>query len=144
MINTYVDAAQLGKQVNGVATNETQFCSGVKLTFVCNIRATSYLWEVGPLLKSTSEGLISIGEDPTVVTSKTVDGITLTAQGQSNSRTSSLTLTTSVQLNGHEVMCYEHANKADGVRKASVFVWGEYIPSYNFLCQPSLDIVDTN
>ena len=100
---------------------------------MCNIRSTSYLWEVGPLLKSSSEGLISIGEDPTVATSKTVHGITLTAQGQSNSRTSSLTLTTSVQLNGHAVMCYEHANKAGGVWNASVSVWGEFIPSYNLL-----------
>ena len=77
------------KQVDGVATNATQICSGVILTFVCNIPANSYSWEIEPLLNE----LILIGYPI-----KTVNGTSLSAQGQSDTRTSSLTLTTSIQV----------------------------------------------
>ena len=74
------------KQVDGAATNETQFCSGVILTFECSI-PSSYSWEIGPLLNE----LILIGDQI-----KTVNGTSLSAQGQSDTRTSPLTLTTSI------------------------------------------------
>ena len=109
-------------QVNGIATNETQFCSGVILTFVCNIRASDYSWENGPLLI----GSISIRDRI-----KTANGTSLSAQGQSDTRTSSLTLTTSVEWNGHEIMCYETANRAGGVQTSTISVWGECMPLYN-------------
>ena len=108
--------------MDGVATTETQFCSGVILTFVCNIPASSYIWEIGPLLNE----MISIGNQI-----KTVNGTSLSAQGQSDTRTSSLTLTTSVQWNGHEIVCYENANRAGGVQTSTISVWGEYMLFYN-------------
>ena len=121
-----LDATALVKQLDGVATNVTKFCSGVNLAFVCNIRTSSYLWEIGSLLNE----VITI-VNPTEVAVETVNGITLTAHGESNTRTSSLTLTTSVQLNGQTVMCSESANRAGGVLISSVSVRGECIPSYN-------------
>ena len=117
-----LDATALVKQVNGVATNETHFCSGVILTFVCNIRASIYSWEIGPLLNE----VISLTDRI-----KTVNGRSLSAQGQSDTRTSSLTLTTSVEWNGHEIVCYETANRVNGIQTSTISVWGECMPFCN-------------
>ena len=110
--------------MDGVATNKTQFCSGIKITFVCNIPVASYVWEIGSLLNER----ITVGEPDEIV-----DGITLRAQGNGNARTSSLTLTTSVKLNGQVVMCYELANRDGDILNSSISVWGECMVSCN-LC----------
>ena len=68
---------------------------------------------------------------PREVAVSRVNGITLTAEGDGNARTSLLTLVTSVQLNGHAVVCSENANRAGGVRNSSVSVWGESMKFYN-------------
>ena len=58
---------------------------------------------------------------------KMVNGTTLRAQGNGNSRTSSLTLATSVQLNGHVVMCSETANAGGVIHDSTISVWSECI-----------------
>ena len=51
----------------------------------------------------------------------------MTAEGEGITRTSLLTLTTSVQLNGHKVLCSENTDTPpDRVLISSVSVWGEY------------------